>query len=59
MNFTAEVAALTEGFRRGYWYLAGPLNRVSIATNLADGYGRFTKHDDTFVARKRDLLAVM
>ena len=61
MNFAAEVAALTEGFQRGYRHLAGQLNRVaiSIATNLAEGCGRITKHDGTFVARQRDSLIVM
>ena len=41
------VAALTEGFPRGCYYLVDQLNRaaLSIATNLAEGNGRFTKAD--------------
>lgn len=47
VNFADEVAALTEGFPRGYGFLATQLNRaaLSIATNLAEGNGRFTKPD--------------
>jgi len=42
-----EVAALTESFPRGYGFLVDQLNRaaLSIATNLAEGNGRFTKPD--------------
>lgn len=38
---------MTEGFPRGYYFLVDPLNRAafSIATNLAEGNGRFTKAD--------------
>jgi four helix bundle protein len=47
VNFADEVAALTEGFPRGYGFLIDQLNRaaLSIATNLAEGNGRFTKPD--------------
>ena len=46
-DFADEVAALTEGFPRGYGFLVHQLNRaaLSIATNLAEGNGRFTKPD--------------
>ncbi|MFA5864047.1 MAG: four helix bundle protein [Phycisphaerae bacterium] len=41
------VASLTENFPRGYYFLVDQLNRaaLSIATNLAEGNGRFTKAD--------------
>ena len=47
VGFADEVAALTEGFPRGYGFLVDQLNRaaLSIATNLAEGNGRFTKPD--------------
>jgi hypothetical protein len=39
VDFADEVAALTEGFPRGYGFLVDQLNRaaLSIATNLAEG----------------------
>lgn len=45
VNLADDVAALTQGFPRGFGYLADQLNRaaLSIATNLAEGNGRFTK----------------
>ncbi len=47
VDFADETAALTEGFPRGYGFLVDQLNRaaLSIATNLAEGNGRFTKPD--------------
>ena len=47
VDFADEVAALTEGFPRGYGFLADQLNRasLSIAANIAEGNGRFTKAD--------------
>ena len=47
VSFADEVAVLTEGFPRGYGFLVDQLNRaaLSIATNLAEGNGRFTKPD--------------
>jgi four helix bundle protein len=47
VDFADEIAAWTEGFPRGYGFLADQLNRaaLSIATNLAEGNGRFTKPD--------------
>ena len=42
-----EVCSLTREFPRGYFFLADQLNRaaLSIAANLAEGNGRFTKAD--------------
>ena len=47
IDFVDHPCALTEGFPRGYGFLADQLNRaaLSIATNLAEGNGRFTKAD--------------
>ena len=47
VDFADEIAAATEGFPRGYGLLVDQLNRaaLSIATNLAEGNGRFTKPD--------------
>jgi four helix bundle protein len=47
VDFADEIAALTEHFPRGYGFLINQLNRaaLSIATNLAEGNGRFTKPD--------------
>jgi len=47
VDFADRVSALTENFPRGYGFLADQLNRaaLSIATNLAEGNGRFTKAD--------------
>jgi four helix bundle protein len=47
VTLATEVAILTEAFPRGYYFLTDQLNRasLSIATNLAEGNGRFTKPD--------------
>lgn len=47
VDFADAVVELTEGFPRGYRFLADQLNRaaLSISTNLAEGNGRFTKAD--------------
>jgi four helix bundle protein len=47
VDFADAIAALTEGFPRGYGFLIDQLNRaaLSIATNLAEGNGRFTVPD--------------
>ncbi len=47
VDFADATAAMTEGFPRGYGFLVDQLNRaaLSIATNLAEGNGRFTKPD--------------
>ena len=47
VDLADRVAVLAEGFPRGYYYLVDQLNRaaLSIATNLAEGNGRFTKAD--------------
>lgn len=42
VDFADEVAALTERFPRGYFFLADQLNRaaLSVAANIAEGNGR-------------------
>jgi len=47
VDLADEIAALTEGFPRGYGFLVNQVNRasLSVATNLAEGNGRFTKPD--------------
>jgi four helix bundle protein len=47
VDFAEEIAALTEGFPCGYGFLVDQMNRaaLSIATNLAEGNGRFTRPD--------------
>src|SRR5262245_51127577 len=47
VSFAAEIAELTESFPSGYYLRTDQLNRaaLSIATNLAEGNGRFTKPD--------------
>jgi four helix bundle protein len=47
VSLADAVAALTNEFPRGFGFLADQLNRaaLSIATNLAEGNGRFTKPD--------------
>jgi len=47
VDLAEQIASLTEGFPRGYYFLVDQLNRaaLSIATNLAEGNGRFTKAD--------------
>jgi four helix bundle protein len=45
IDFADRVTDLTKGFGKGFHFLADQLNRasVSIAANLAEGNGRFTK----------------
>ncbi|MDP6544358.1 MAG: four helix bundle protein [Phycisphaerae bacterium] len=47
VDLADQVATLTERFPRGYYFLVDQLNRaaLSIAANLAEGNGRFTKPD--------------
>ena len=47
VDFIDQVTSLSEQFPRGYYFLTDQLNRaaLSIATNLAEGNGRFTKAD--------------
>ncbi|GMU26355.1 MAG: four helix bundle protein [Planctomycetia bacterium] len=47
VDFADQVSTATEAFPRGYGFLADQLNRasLSIAANLAEGNGRFTKPD--------------
>jgi four helix bundle protein len=45
VDFADQVTCLTESFPRGYYFLTDQLNRasLSIAANIAEGNGRFTK----------------
>jgi len=47
VDFIDQITTLTREFPRGYYFLTDQLNRasLSIATNLAEGNGRFTKND--------------
>ncbi|MBY0587093.1 four helix bundle protein [bacterium] len=47
VSLADAVAELTQHFPRGFGFLSDQLNRaaLSIATNLAEGNGRFTKAD--------------
>jgi four helix bundle protein len=47
VNFADQVCTYTESFPRGYGFLVDQLNRasLSIAANIAEGNGRFTKAD--------------
>ena len=47
IDFIDRVTVLSEKFSRGYYFLTDQLNRaaLSIATNIAEGNGRFTKAD--------------
>ena len=45
--FADEISDLTENFSKGNYYLTDQLNRaaLSIATNIAEGNGRYSKAD--------------
>jgi four helix bundle protein len=47
IDFADRICATTEEFPRGYGFLVDQLNRasLSIAANIAEGNGRFTKPD--------------
>ncbi len=47
VDLTEKIINLTEEFPKGYYFLTDQLNRasLSIATNIAEGNGRFTKRD--------------
>ncbi|MCK6455293.1 MAG: four helix bundle protein [Phycisphaerae bacterium] len=47
VTFADACCSLTKDFPRGYFFLADQLNRagLSIAANIAEGNGRFTKPD--------------
>jgi len=45
VTFTDSICGLTEKFPRGYYFLTDQLNRavLSVAANIAEGNGRFTR----------------
>jgi four helix bundle protein len=47
ISFADSVCTLTRELPRGYFFLSDQLNRaaLSIAANIAEGNGRFTKAD--------------
>ncbi len=47
VDLAEKVINLTDEFPKGYYFLTDQLNRasLSIATNIAEGNGRFTKRD--------------
>ncbi|MCJ7646611.1 four helix bundle protein, partial [bacterium] len=47
VSFAEEIGNLTEGFSKGNYYVVDQLNRaaLSIATNIAEGNGRYHKAD--------------
>ena len=47
VDFADQICQRTESFARGYGFLVDQLNRasLSIAANIAEGNGRFTKPD--------------
>jgi four helix bundle protein len=47
VDFADSACTLTKSFPRGYFFLADQLNRaaLSVAANIAEGNGRFTKAD--------------
>ena len=47
VDFADRITEATAQFQRGFYFLADQLNRasVSIAANIAEGNGRFTKPD--------------
>ena len=47
IDFAEQICVKSESFPRGYGFLVNQLNRaaLSIAANIAEGNGRFTKAD--------------
>ena len=47
MEYADTIITITQGFPKGFYFLSDQLNRAStsIAANIAEGNGRFTKAD--------------
>ena len=47
VDFADRICGITSSFPKGYYFLRDQLNRaaLSIAANIAEGNGRFTKSD--------------
>jgi four helix bundle protein len=47
MDFSDRICEVTSSFPRGFYFLVDQMNRaaLSIATNIAEGNGRFTIRD--------------
>ena len=47
IDFSDQICQATQTFPRGFYFLVDQLNRaaLSIATNIAEGNGRFTTRD--------------
>ncbi|MCD4652904.1 four helix bundle protein, partial [bacterium] len=47
VDFAESVISLTQSFPKGFYFLRDQLNRAStsIAANIAEGNGRFTRPD--------------